>query len=104
MKKPGMKTYLMYDWHECVAYINAKYDCNIRDFSGKFRPGAALDNSVPYQDFWHYFIDCHEWTHNGCKVTPDWTYMREDAEPWQRQIIDWFEAEFGSDPIFWIEW
>ena len=110
MNKPTKTTKVSFDYHECVEYIQDKYKCDIRDYAGQFNNHDRKDpltvELVPYWDFWHFVLDQTE-IHNGCYFyfSKDWS---EDAEDWQKEIINMFFEEFGEegedDMELWVSW
>lgn len=61
-----------------------------------------MKNQPSYQDFWHFIIDSND-IHNGCEFTMHKDYMMEDAEPWQKEILQHYFDEFDADGIGYIE-
>lgn len=106
MKKPKAVPHLMYDWNDCVEYIETKYKIDIRNYQGK-----------PEQDFWIWWITGGDSTSNGCKLAmefdskrPDlYAYTDEEGNKWPEEIVSLFAKEFGNedgylDIDFWVEW
>lgn len=105
MKKPVAKQRPgdFFDWFECVKWIEQKYNCDIRDYAGRYK-GNPFHDEKPYQDFWHFIIDGTE-IHNGCEYYMEPLELKEYAdEDWQKEICQMFYDEFGEDLSFWIEW
>lgn len=102
MKKPIYKARKgeFLDWNECRKYLESKLGKDIRDYANKF--GAKGKSTNPYQDFWHWMCD-HNDIANGCEVSiPVDQYPNE--EPWIMEILGTIKAEFGDEPLFWVEW
>lgn len=99
-KKPEMKTEEAYDYNDCIRYIEKKYKINTRDYAGKFT-SKKYDETVPYQNFWH-------WVVNNCNPHSDgyfWILDNEEPdEPWQQEILDLINKEFGLPQRFYIYW
>lgn len=100
MKKPKPKVVKHLNYHECAKYIESKLGYDLRDTLGKFKNSYLP--SVEYRDFWHFIIDTQS-PSNGDYIYID-SGLKEDAEPWQIEIIDRFIKEFGDDQEYWVEW
>jgi hypothetical protein len=121
--KPTPKTFSLLDWEECTLYINETHGIDTRDFANahaQYGEWCAANNQVPdgssqtqfaeyqadikagklverpYQDFWHWLLDVAD-IHRGGMLELD-EEMGEDAEPWQKQILALYLAEFGKGP------
>jgi len=99
MNKPVKRVHEYYDYNECRNYLEEKYGYDERDYANKLTArgigSKADDDSVPYQDFWHYICDCTD-IYNGCDFTmySDWM---DDAEDWQKEILQHYFDEFGDE-------
>ena len=109
--KPEQKTRVAYHYNECRDWLQEQYGYDERDYAGKWSwaTGAAkMDESRPYQDFWHFVCDIAD-VHNGCYIVMDEGWL-EDAEPWQAEIVNRYLEHFGRvvDGVrlaeFWVEW
>ncbi len=82
-RKPELCTRKYLDYSDCSDWISKKLGKDIRDYNKK---------NEGYQDFWHFVIDMCS-PHNGTffNMYKDWV---EDAEEWQREIINAFFVEF----------
>lgn len=87
------------EYSEVIKYIEDKYKIKTRDYAGKFSKDKGKDwdvnDTVPYQDFWHWVLDvCGDQIHNPC-----YFYLPFDlkCEPWVREILDKIAAEFPPD-------
>lgn len=104
MEKPKKHSKEFYDYRECRDYLQQKYDYDERDLAGWRK---KMDDSVPYQDFWHWVVEHHQIS-NGCFVTFSREALAElDAVDWQREIyvryLDEFADESGELEM-WIWW
>lgn len=93
-----------YDYHEVRDWLNHMYERDDRDVLGKFNGNIDAE----YRDFWHFVCENAE-IHNGCIFTmyEEWA---EDAEDWQKEIIEQYMKNFGTgndgdrEIQFWVEW
>jgi hypothetical protein len=60
-----------------------------------------LKAEPPYLDFWHFIID-HNEIHNDCDFVM-YKELMDDAEPWQREILQHYFDEFDPDDTGEIE-
>lgn len=110
MKKPqpkAVKPQKALNYLECRDYIEKKYKIDVRDYAGKFSvPGRAMDNKIPYQDFWHWLIGRCDIDHNGCFI--DMPTSAPNADQWVQEILALFTKEFATKDQesieFWVEW
>lgn len=96
-QKPQPKIRKIYNWRELRLYIEDKYECDIRDYAGKFS-GNPVDDDAPYQDFWHVMLERLP-IRNGAVINVSWTdFLASDFnnEGWVLEIVGFFVAEFGS--------
>lgn len=65
-----------------------------------------MKKEPPYLDFWHFILDHHD-IHNGSYFTMDKELM-EDAEDWQKEILQHYFDEFDPKDTgeieFWVAW
>jgi len=107
MDKPTMKIRQSYDYYKCEAYIADKLGVQcLQDFAGKYtrteRGNHVIRDDLPYQDFTHFLFGNLDY-HNGSEITmPYWAY--DEAQDWQKKILDAFKEEFGENAKFWVEW
>ncbi len=96
--KPSKRTRQpVLDYHECRDYLQAKHGYDERDYAGCYDPkrGAGRDDSLPYQDFWHWVVDVCGVT-NGGTITFSNDLLSSCKEPWQAEILERYLAEFGE--------
>lgn len=85
----------IYDWDECVKYVQKKYDFKITDFAGKFKD-EKVNHDVEYQNFWHWLCEFSE-IHNGgtfCMWKDTWESLEEG---WIKTIYGYFIEEFADE-------
>jgi len=97
-----------WDFYEVMHYLEKLHKKDFRDYAGKFKNKSDHNEEIPYQDFWHWMLDCNE-VSNGCFIhLPDWSYhMINDAtEPWKKEIMQHFYDFLGEDYYeqMWCAW
>ena len=110
MNKPTKKhvSEPVYNWNECVKYIELKHKINLRDYYGKFT-GEEPNINVIYYDFSHVILDDTNngdfmWFHES-DVDSDERYSELD-----RSLFNMFFHEFGDGDTgnrvcsFWVDW
>lgn len=95
MEKPTKHGKEYYDYHECRDYLQEKYRFNARDYAGKYRDIGLTDDSIPYQDFWHFVVECGEVT-NGKLFVMSEMWLEWAKEDWQKWILERYLSEFGE--------
>lgn len=106
VKAPKKRKMEYWDFNEVMHYLEQKHNKNFRDYAGKF--GKKGDESVPYQDFWHWVCDCND-VSNGCFIyLPDWNYhmSSKTTEPWKKEIMQYFYDFLGKEyhDQLWVSW
>lgn len=84
----------IYDYHQCRDWLQKKYGYCERDYAGK-RYGPNPNPDAEYLDFWHFVVDMTD-LNNGEIIVMDDSW-KEDAAPWQIEIIDRYLDHFGVD-------
>jgi hypothetical protein len=110
MDKPIPKTKEAYDYRECRDYLQWKYGYDEQDYTGKYKKIPAwavddIDESVPYQNFWHWLLGRYE-IHNGGYVTFTRDALDEIQEEWAKIIYSHYLEEFtqGQDEVTFYVW
>lgn len=108
MSIPKKRTQKYWVYNEVRDHLQQLHGKNFRDYAGKHTPENANDDSIPYQDFWHWLCDQNE-VHNGCFIhLPEWEYFmnNEDTEPWKKEIMQYFKdfLKEDYDERLWVEW
>lgn len=94
LQPPKKQTKQFYDFIEVERYLEKLHKKNFRDYAGKFG-----DESVPYQDFWHWICDCNEVSNGGFIHLPDFDYHMNNpsTEAWKKEILQYFHDFLGDD-------
>jgi len=104
--KPKVVQRVSFDYNECRDYLQEKFGYNERDFAGKFSRDGNTD--APYQDFWHFVIECDDSISDGCYFTMDRDWVEDfEKDDFRSIILNRYVDEFGggSDSVqFWVEW
>ena len=96
MKKPEPKKVEVLEWNECIKYLEEEYHFKHSDYAGKFTNWEEnADKEIPYQDFWHFIIDCQE-VNNGGTIYFDNSCLIDCKEEWQKTIMEYILSEFGK--------
>jgi len=107
LKPPKRHSKKYWTYHEVEHYLEQLHGKKFRDYAGRWA-AEPHDDSIPYQDFWHWVCDTNE-VHNGCFIhLPEWEYFmnNEDTEPWKKEIMQFFKDFLGDDydERMWCEW
>src|SRR5271166_3514155 len=91
-KKPKPKKVVSeprYDWHEMIAFIESKYDIDVRDYAGKFAVGTMANNDIEYLDFWHWVVGEYDYINNPCEITFEVKVLLDDnrTPAWVKEIL-----------------
>lgn len=108
LKVPKRHMKRHWNYNEVQKYLEKLHGKNFRDYAGRYGVNAPEDDTVPYQDFWHWVCDLNE-VHNGCYIRlPEWDYYynNQDTEPWKKEIMKFFKDFLGDDyhERMWVEW
>ena len=108
LTKPKKKKKEAWVYHEVEKYLEQLHGKHFRDYAGRFHNNPTNDDSIPYQDFWHWICDLND-IHNGCYIhLPEWEYFmnNEETEPWKKEIMQYFKDFLGPDydERMWVEW
>lgn len=96
LAKPKAEKMVVFDYHECAAFVGQKLGYDLCDTLGRFTGNPKAE----YRDFWHFLID-HCDIHNGCQI---WMPTPEKCnKDWQNVILQAFLDEFGEGP-YWVSW
>ena len=114
LEKPKFKTKIFYHYNECRNYLQKKYNCNERDFAGRYKRDEnnklkEVDINKPYQDFWHWVCDNYI-IYNGCFIVFSKNYfgMKSETIPeWVKTIYSRYIEEFADNNgelVMFCEW
>lgn len=98
-----------WDYNEVAHYLEQLHGKNFRDYAGRFE-SKKHDDSIPYQDFWHWICDQNDSFSNGSWIhLPDWSYYTDEeaaTEPWKKEIMQYFYDFLGEDyhGKLWVQW
>jgi hypothetical protein len=105
MEKPIKVTFEpAWDWHDVIAFLEEKYDIDVRDYNKKFSKGSEQD--VEYLDFWHWVLGMYD-VHNGSFIDLSVKYwLEEKSTPlWVKEILQKMYDEFQEEDMnFWVSW
>ena len=102
LTKPDPDNDYIYDYHEALKYIEAKYGYRANDYALNFPheeeriPG--VDHSMrPYQNFWHWVMEHNYEVSNGGVAYINFEVFDDPALPdFVRRILGDIRTEYGD--------
>jgi hypothetical protein len=89
-------------WH-----LTSERDANPEQLKSMRRYEQLLNNKPEYQDFWHFLLDHHE-IYNGGFFTMNKDILMEEADDWQKEILQHYFGEFDpsnkGEIEFYVSW
>lgn len=102
MQKPNpINRQPVYDFNECVKYVEHKLGYEIRDTLGRFKDGNYKPDRE-YRDYWHFLIQIMH-INNGSEIIIN-SELLQLGEQWQNEITKCFIDNFGDNAVYEVNW
>ena len=104
--KPKPRTITLYDYNECIAYVEQKYGFDSRDFHGLNEIGTGKKGKRGRgYDFWGTYWCGFMSIHNDQQVTIyQESMVAFDDDKEAQQILNLLHQEFGPEITFLMSW